>query len=258
MIIKLNGEDVELLIGMDAEFFLKQADGQYIAAARVIPGLKTEPHVLEHGVCHPDGLSLEVGAPPSKTPVGMVKNLFKVLDEVHQKFLTPAGCTIAYTEEVQVQSVQGAQPEDLVFGCGTEFNANNPDNPYRTTTDQKQNNRYSGFHIHLGFTKGQASNNFTYLDMRRLVLCLDIVFREAKLHTTMRRAVQYGGYGAFRVKPYGIEYRMMDCTVITNPQKLSRLLKCLEKLPEIFQIAHGYTHQAAQNTKLVNIGRAAL
>jgi hypothetical protein len=255
MKINLNGEDVELLIGMDAEFFLKQADGQYIAAARVVPGLKTDPHVLEHGVCHPDGLSLEVGAPPSKTPIGMVKNLYKVLQEVRDKFLAPAGCTIAYTEEIRVDLVQGAQPEDLVFGCGTEFNANTPNSPHRTTTDTKQAQRYSGFHIHLGFTKNQASNNFTYLDMRRLVLCLDKVFEAAKLNTTERRARQYGGYGAFRVKPYGIEYRMMDCTVITNPEKLNRLLKCLEKLPEIFQIAHQYNGQTAQ---LVRIGRESL
>jgi hypothetical protein len=257
MKIKLNGEDVELLIGMDAEFFLKQADGQFIAAARVIPGLKTEPHVLKHGVCHPDGLSLEVGAPPAKDPVGMVKNLYKVLQEVQQLYLTPAGCTLAYTEEVHAQSVVGAQPEDLVFGCGTEFNANNPQFPYRTTTDTNQTQRYSGFHIHLGFTKDQPSNNFTYLDMRRLVLCLDKVFDAAKLQTTERRARQYGGYGAFRVKPYGIEYRMMDCTVITNPDKMKRLLKCLEKLPEIFQIAHKYSASTLQARRLLEIGRSA-
>jgi hypothetical protein len=257
MKIKLNGEDVELLIGMDAEFFLKQADGQYIAAARVIPGLKTEPHKLKHGVCHPDGLSLEVGAPPAKDPVGMVKNLYKVLQEVQQLYLTPTGCTLAYTEEVHASTVVGAQPEDLVFGCGTEFNANTPHEPHRTTTDSNQQQRYSGFHIHLGFTKNQASNNFTYLDMRRLVLCLDKVFEAAKLQTTERRARQYGGYGAFRVKPYGIEYRMMDCTVITNPLKMKRLLGCLEKLPEIFEIAYEFHESSHSYRRLRDIGRAA-
>jgi hypothetical protein len=255
MKIEFNGEQIELLIGMDAEFFLKRED-RFIAAARVIPGLKTDPHKLQYGVCHPDGLSLEVGAPPADTPLGMVKNLFRVLGEVQELYLTPTGTTIAYTEEVRVASVTGAQPEDLVFGCGSEFDAYS-DSMYKTADAPNQTCRYSGFHIHLGFTKDQPSNVFTYKDMSRLVRALDVVFEEAGLSTTRQRATQYGGKGAFRVKPYGIEYRMMDCTVITSKEKLKKLLGCLEKLPEIFEIAHEYTSGASAVSNLKRIGREA-
>ena len=237
MKIKLQGQEVDLLIGMDAEFFLLNNKGSYVAAARVIPGLKHQPHVLKNGVCHPDGLSLEVGAPPADTPEGMITNLFTVLQEVKDLYLDPAGVTIAGAMEVRVNQVEGAQPEDLRFGCGTEFDANSSSmvkQVHQTNNDR----RYSGFHIHLGFTSGQESNFFTYKDMSRLVKVLDRYVRQAGLGTTDRRATQYGGYGAFRVKPYGIEYRCMDCTVITNQRKLESLLRMLNDLPRIFAEAH--------------------
>lgn len=232
MKVLIQGKKRELLIGMDAEFFVRNPKG-YVAASRVIPGLKHEPFVLENGVCHPDGLSLEVGAPPAKTPEGMISNLFAVLEEVQRKYLTPNYCTLAYTQEVKVQDVQAVQPDDLLFGCGTEYDAYSQD-MIKAVRQDNGDKRYSGFHIHLGFTKGQESNYFTFKDMSRLVFELDALFRAHGLHTLERRATQYGGFGAFRVKPYGIEYRMMDCTVITDADKLQRLLAALNKLPSIF------------------------
>lgn len=233
MKVMLLGKEIELLIGMDAEFFLKNSDGKYIAAARVIPGLKHDPHKLDNGVCHPDGLSLEVGAPPSDTPEGMVENLFTVLDEVTAKYLKPAGCTIAYACTIRHKDCVGVQPEDLEFGCGIELMAHqSPENMFRSNTATEDPERHSGFHIHLGFTSGLEQNAFTFLDTRRLIRALDQLF--VNLKTTDNRARQYGGMGAFRIKPYGIEYRMMDCRVITDPAKLRELLRCLNELPKVF------------------------
>jgi hypothetical protein len=188
--------------------------------------------------------------------MGMIKNLFAVLGEVQELYLNPNRCTIAYTEAVPVNAVDGVQPEDLVFGCGSEFDAYNS-TMYKASAPPNQENRYSGFHIHLGFTKDQESNVFTYRDMSRLVKALDVVFEAAALNTTAQRAVQYGGRGAFRVKPYGIEYRMMDCTVVTDKAKLTKLLGCLEKLPEIFKLAHQYAGGSTVTNRLREIGRTA-
>lgn len=241
MKVMIMGKPVELMIGMDAEFFLRGPDGKYIAASSVIPGLKDKPHVLENGVCHPDGLSLEVGAPPSDTPDGMITNLLLVLEEVQSKYLTPKGVTIAYSHAVDHREVQGVQPDDLAFGCGVELAANTPDGgmlkQMLESTDSF--NRYSGFHIHLGFTEGQSQNYFTYLDMRRLVLELDKLFNDSLLTPCPKRSRQYGGYGAFRVKPYGIEYRALDCRVITDKKRLELLLSKLQQLPDAFKSAGG-------------------
>lgn len=238
MKVKILGQEVDLLIGMDAEFFIER-DGQVIAAARVIPGLKTAPHQLENGVCHPDGISLEVGAPPSDTPEGMITNLFKVLAEVQEKYLTPNGCVIGNKSEVQHALCVGVEKEDLAFGCGAEFDAYATNGMIKRVQDTNRHLRFSGFHIHLGFTQGLESNYFTYLDTRRLVKVLDAAFLQVNLNTSDRRATQYGGRGAFRIKPYGIEYRMMDCSVITDSRKLERLLAVLNRLPDLFDQAGG-------------------
>lgn len=231
MIVNIQGQPVDMLIGMDAEFFLKK-DGKLIAASAVIPGEKHSPFKLDNGVCHPDGFSLEVGAPPSDTPEGMIQNLFKVLAEVKDKYLDPAGVTIAYTEEVNVSEMTQYRPEDLQFGCGIEFNAY-CSGMIKPRGRSQSNLRFSGFHIHLGFTKDQDVNFFTFTDMSVLVKKLDGLFKP--LPTSEKRESQYGGFGAFRVKPYGIEYRMMDCTVITDKNKLALLLEKLNELPKVFR-----------------------
>lgn len=232
MLVNINGQQVNMLIGMDAEFFLKNSKGQYVAASSVIPGEKHAPFKLENGVCHPDGLSLEVGAPPADTPEGMIQNLFKVLQEVKEKYLDPAGVTIAYTCKVTASDVVQARPEDLQFGCGTEFDANSTHTMVKQVHQTHKHLRFSGFHIHLGFTEGQETNFFTYLDMGHLVKKLDRLF--GSLGTLPERSSQYGGFGAFRVKPYGLEYRMMDCTVITDKSKLQTLLQCMNRMPSVF------------------------
>ena len=236
MKVKLkSGTELDVLFGTDAEFFLTDGLGRIIPASQVVPGLKSKPFKLEHGVCHPDGLSLEVGCPPADTPQGMLANLFKVLDEVKVKYLDPANLTIADTMVACVEDAVAPTKDDLMFGCGSEYDRRsynmykeshlNTDDPYR----------YSGFHIHIGYTNDQPDNWFTYSDASRLVKVLDSLVQKHSLNTTADRATQYGGIGAFRIKPYGIEYRCMDCSVITNPSKFERLVQMLDEIPKAME-----------------------
>lgn len=233
MQVKLSkrGATLDLMFGTDAEFFLADANGDVIPASKVIPGKKFNPHVLDNGVCHPDGLSLEVGCPPSDTPEGMLTNLFAVMQEVKEKFLDPNGVQIIKPMYVNSSKVKGCTDEDLEFGCGSEYSAYETGMYKPSNRDTNQRLRFSGFHIHIGYTSGQEDNFWTYSDASRLVLLLDSLVDKHGLDTTSSRAEQYGGTGAFRVKPYGIEYRCMDCSVITNPVKFDRLVRMLNEIP---------------------------
>jgi len=231
-----NGRELSLLFGTEAEFFLQDSEGKIVPASRYIPGTKAQPHRLVNGVCHPDGLSLEVGCPPADTPEGMLANLFKVIQEVTDLYLTPNGITISNRMEVRVSDVEGATVEDLEFGCGTEYDRNQPDLMYKQRDlVASRDKRYSGFHIHLGYTEGQEDNYFSYSDSCDLVRALDHLVERHSLHTTAARSQQYGGMGAFRVKPYGIEYRCMDCSVIVNPSKFNRLITMLKEIPRAME-----------------------
>jgi len=229
--LKNCGAELDLMFGTDAEFFLEDKQGNIVPASKYIPGLKFKPHLLDNGVCHPDGLSLEVGCPPASTPEGMLTNLFAVMSEVKAKFLDPNGLVISKQMEANSSHVEGTTKTDLEFGCGSEYDAYSRSMFKRSDRDTSQTLRYSGFHIHIGYTKDQEDNFFTYTDAGRLVKVLDQLVEKYGLGTTDRRARQYGGRGAFRVKPYGIEYRCMDCSVITVPSKFDALLKMLKEIP---------------------------
>lgn len=233
--LKKCGAELDLMFGTDAEFFLADADGNVIPASKVIPGKKFDPFILEHGVCHPDGLSLEVGCPPSDTPEGMLTNLFNVLQEVKTRFLDPAGVSIITNMSVDSTKVKGTTKEDLDFGCGSEYDRSSPSMFKRSNRDPSQAMRFSGFHIHIGYTEGQEDNYWTFLDASRLVAVLDTLVRKYSLDTSADRAEQYGGIGAFRIKPYGIEYRCMDCSVLTKHSKFTSLMNMLSELPKYME-----------------------
>jgi hypothetical protein len=235
MKVKLrSGVTLDLQFGTDAEFFIQDSAGKVVPASKYIPGLKSKPFVLENGVCHPDGLSLEVGCPPSDTPQGMLVNLFKVIDEVKVKYLDPNGLTIHSRMYTDSSVVQDATKEDLEFGCGSEYDARSTRMFKQSDRDTSQKLRFSGFHIHLGYTE-QEDNYFTYLDSSTLVKALDRLVQRYDLGTTPERSMQYGGLGAFRVKPYGIEYRCMDASVIVNPSKFHRLTQMLNDIPSVME-----------------------
>lgn len=229
------GAALDLMFGTDAEVFLADSDGNVIPASKVIPGKKFNPHILDNGVCHPDGLSLEVGCPPSETPEGMLTNLFAVIQEVKEKFLDPNGVQIIKPMAVDSSKVKGCTDEDLEFGCGSEYDVYSQDMYKESNRDTTQRARFSGFHIHIGYTSSQEDNFWTFSDAGRLIRVLDALVTKYGLETTSSRSEQYGGRGAFRIKPYGIEYRCMDCSVLTQPAKFERLISMLNEIPSAME-----------------------
>lgn len=253
MKVKTKLGSFELMFGTDCEFFLEK-DGKIVPASKYIPGEKHNPYPLEHGVCHPDGLSLEVGCPPAPTPEGMFANLFKVLAEVKEKFLDPNDIKISPLYKVAVADVDGAEAKDLEFGCGAElmaWNVSSSSLNYKRPVGDTSKYRYSGFHIHLGFTEGNIESIDTAYDCSRLVRVFDCALRKGGFTPPMDRSEQYGGFGAFRIKPYGLEYRALACDVLNEKSKISQLINLLNKAPLMFSAAgtgyfervSSYTHQ---------------
>lgn len=240
MDIECNEKKFTVTIGGDAEFFL-QKDGELYPASKVIPGSKEEPFELENGVCHPDGLSLEVGFPPAKTPNEFFANILKVIQEVRVKFLEPNGVKFHSDSEVKVTDIE-ATDKDLERGCSSEYFAwMNQGESIKQVEKSADEYRFSGFHIHLGFTEGQKGTPLEVQDMAVLARVMDGFVMKHKLNTTDLRSQQYGGYGAFRCKPYGIEYRAMDSSVFLQRHKVRKLMSFLNDIPKMFRGAqrHG-------------------
>lgn len=225
--------DVDVTFGTDLEFFvISNETGKIVPASKVIPGTKGRPHQLEHGVCHPDGLSVEVACPPSDTPEGMFENIDKVIQEVKEKFLDPANVSISDSVKARLEDVDGATASDLDYGCGTEYNAYSGS---RGAPSAGAPHRFSGFHIHLGFTEHDPSLPQVHKDMECLVKTIDSIFRSKGVYPNEHRTSQYGGFGAYRPKPYGVEYRALGADNFFRDKE--SIIACLNKVESIFSKA---------------------
>ncbi len=199
----------EFLLGCDPEVFVVDKDGNFVSAYGMIPGTKAEPLKVRNGMVQVDGMALEFGIDPSATREDFVYRVKDVMSQL--KEMLPEGHSLSVSSIARFSpEIMAAQPEEaLELGCDPDYSAYTLDkNPRPTLPDP--NIRSAGGHVHIGWGKGMAST-----DHRHIAACgalaaeLDYYLGAASLawdKDALRRSI-YGAAGAFRPKPYGMEYR---------------------------------------------------
>jgi hypothetical protein len=205
--VMVNGK--EFLIGCDPEIFVVGPDGHPASAYGLIPGTKANPLKVRNGMVQVDGMALEFGVDPAATKEEFI---FRVKDVMQQlQDMLPEGYLLT-TESVVFfpMDVIDSQPEEaLELGCDPDYNAYTQK---RNTPPvlPSANMRSAGGHIHVGW-----GNGFDPFDSRHVDACaaltveMDYFLGAASLawdKDALRRSI-YGAAGAFRPKPYGMEYR---------------------------------------------------
>jgi hypothetical protein len=210
----------DLLIGCDPELFVaKKKTGEFVSAYGLVNGTKDKPYNVECGTLQVDGMALEIGIRPAATSGPFIRNINTVMKQL-QKFipkdLKPVISPVAYFSK-EVMDTTPAKAKEL--GCTPDFNAwTGGMNP---PPQAPENMRSAGGHIHLGWTNDQDPfdpNHF--YSCCTLVKNLDYFLGLPSLildPDTERRQI-YGKAGAFRAKPYGLEYRSLSNFWITNPK----------------------------------------
>lgn len=209
---------MKIIIGCDPEVFVRGNNG-YIPARVVAPNLgdKNNPTDFGDGTNGQiDGMALEFGITPTSSPEVFVQRVKKALlhfDDLARSHspnnslaLVPAATFFFDNWRDQVN------PVDFELGCNPDFNA------YTGRRNVIPKNVPPGFrtaagHIHIGWTKNEDPFSPGHLaDCRDVVKQLDAMFQgfcdlnEVRLEKVRRRL--YGKAGAFRPKPYGVEYRV--------------------------------------------------
>lgn len=202
---------IAVKIGCDPELFLT-SNKKPISAFNVIPGDKKNPHKVDKGAVQVDGMALEFNIDPAEDAKTFSNNIGRVLSQLES--MIPQGTKfkispVAYFGEEYIKDQPDAAKE---LGCDPDFNAwrngeRNPrpsgDAPFRTASG----------HIHIGW-----GNDFDINDPEHLEACqmmvkqLDMVllpFSFAWDDDDTRRRL-YGMPGAYRPKPYGVEYRVLS------------------------------------------------
>jgi hypothetical protein len=206
---------MEILIGADPELFVRDNRiGEFICGDKLIPGTKQKPFKVQGGAVQVDGTALEFNIEPAATKIQFVGNIARVMGKLHRmvqkdnEYYDLVATPVADFDPNRFRRFSAASKE---LGCEPDFDAWNGecnpvpegDRPFRTGSG----------HIHVGWTSGAEPHSNSHIEVcRRVVQQLDYCLGIYSLiwDPESRRRQLYGRAGAFRPKPYGVEYRVLS------------------------------------------------
>ena len=201
---------MDYTIGCDPELFVKEG-ANFVPAVGMVPGTKNEPHAVAYGSVQVDGLALEVGITPARTPGEFTHNLDTVLAKLYDMLPDNVHIVDTAVAEFDAELLENVPPEALQLGCDPDYNAYTlGENPPPVAPGNK---RVAGGHIHVGWTHDEDIKDPGHFHAcaalaRQMDVCLGVP--SILEDTDKERREMYGQAGAFRPKPYGMEYRTLS------------------------------------------------
>lgn len=204
-------------IGCDPELFAKRM-GKFVSVHEILPGTKTAPCKVPKGAVQVDGVAAEFNIEPSRTMDDFVSNIHTVLHYMREIINGNAQGVELVAEPTATfgQTYFDSLPYTVKqLGCEPDYSAYtgkaNPkpetDKPFRTGSG----------HVHIQMLENhQFINDVTaekhFNDCCHLVRDLDVsLYMASKFwDKDSKRMSLYGKPGAFRPKPYGLEYRVLS------------------------------------------------
>ncbi|QVJ12711.1 hypothetical protein [Pseudomonas phage PSA11] len=201
---------LNILVGADPEIFMMK-DGKFVSAHGAIPGNKKEPFKVDKGAVQVDGMALEFNIDPAKDEKEFVRNLTTVMSTL--KGMVPGfELNPSPVAEFGFDYIKGQPDEAKELGCEPDFNAyeNGAANP---RPNAEVDFRTGAGHVHIGW-----GNDIDISDPDHIEACcmaakqLDYYLGLPSLlyDKQVKRRTLYGAMGAFRPKPYGVEYRVLS------------------------------------------------
>jgi hypothetical protein len=197
------------LIGADPEFFVRH-NKTFVSGHIFGCGTKELPMKTKHGFVQVDGLALEANVPPSKTKAEFISGVLGVIGDLNS-IVRKKNCTIIAqpTAEFTAEYMDKLPDEVKQLGCNPDYNAYS--GGMNDVPDGSVTFRTGAGHIHIGWTKDQEPTDFEHFEnCCALARQMDyfVGLRTLKFDNDARRRELYGKAGAFRPKPYGMEYRV--------------------------------------------------
>lgn len=183
-------------IGYDVEYAVKSGSHYVPAGVLPISGRKGSPEPLKFGGVEIDCCAVEITPPPANDEDSFVNNLMSLLSEVRSRYSQVELTTISSVHFPKV--VLDNTPFANEMGCQPDYDAWHGVENFRPIA--KRGLRTFGGHVHI---EGGTVETIKSCD---LVMGTWSVLVDKD---TKRRAL-YGKAGAYRPKPYGVEYRVLS------------------------------------------------
>ena len=208
MKLNVNGLEVTLLVGADPESFVTNGSN-IVSAYNMIPGTKRNPHGVIKGAIQVDGMAVEFNIDPADSVDSFVSNIKTVMVELTKALPRGHSLDDKVTAEFGHEYInkQPFQARDL--GCEPDYNAYTKEvNP---KPDVDAGFRTAAGHVHIGWTQGAVGSEHSAL-CHQVVKWMDVYLGlpSVLMDSDVKRRSLYGKAGAYRPKPYGVEYRVVS------------------------------------------------
>lgn len=201
------------LFGADPELFVNDPEGNLVSAYGLIPGTKQEPHKVDLGAIQVDGMAAEFNIDPVDNFEDFNTNVVTVMKQL--KASLPKGFGLRLEPAVRFsESVMDAQPPAAKeMGCDPDYNAWNGEINPAPDVSQEPLLRTAAGHLHIGWTEDMPPTDTLHnLHCQDLIKQLDWYLGgwSVRRDPDVTRRKMYGKAGAYRPKPYGVEYRVLS------------------------------------------------
>ncbi len=203
-------------VGTDPEFFITKPTGEVIPAFTFLPAQDARPEG-DKGP-YKDGFQAEVEVHPDTCIAFTMDNVRGAMQKLHEKALGVGG-RLSFADSIDIPNLMEFPPEFSELGCSPSMNAYGeasviPTDPTKILW------RSAGCHIHLA-TPDEFIKTSTYTPATLIQLIDRIVgpimtslFQGLE---TPRRREMYGRAGEYRIKPYGVEWRVPPPATLMHP-----------------------------------------
>jgi hypothetical protein len=206
----------KILIGADPELFVYTKTGRPLSAHNLLTGSKYEPTPVKDGAIQVDGVAAEFNITPAETVEAFVHNISSVQEQLLAEILKKQpDAVLRATPVIKFTRLQWSKIPDEAkeLGCEPDFSAYTPQTPNKKPSTDKFMRTGSG-HVHVSWgEQTEAVFERGYLqECASLVWHFDTAFSKSVKNwdKDTERMELYGAFGAFRPKPYGVEYRTLS------------------------------------------------
>ena len=216
---------MKLSIGADPEIFMTNEQGLVRSAHGIIPGTKEEPHAVPFGAIQVDGMALEFNIEPALNSYDFVRNINTVMREMKKSLPEGYGFAIKGHHHFPPEYMKKQPDESLELGCDPDFNAYTKAPNY--APDGRTTLRTAAGHLHFGWCEGETLDDWFFNLCCDFVQHLDLsvgIYCYMLDKDTERKAL-YGKAGAFRPKPYGLEYRTPNNAWLKRTEEMKTIFE---------------------------------
>ena len=218
---------MNILIGADPEVFVTDKGSKVFRSAHgLIPGSKENPFRVECGAVQVDGMALEFNIDPARNADEFTRNIQMVMGQLAE-MVPDYDIHCVPTAKFSKKTWDNTPKEAKIMGCDPDFNAWE-DGAVNPKPNGEVDFRTAAGHIHIGWTKDMDINDAGHREACiMLTKQLDVLLGIPSLlidKDTKRRQL-YGQFGSYRVKPYGVEYRVLSNFWLKSPELMRWVYK---------------------------------